>query len=102
VPNRPNFGRKIPPRFSSGGANDFSKRSAGEPFRPTDPLNVPDTPKPRSYARMLDHSPTFVTRTLPSGCPRTDTLSSRAAAYKPERNRLRLRSSMPMAGTSKC
>ncbi len=21
---------------------------------------------------MLDHSPTFVTRTLPSGCPRTD------------------------------
>jgi hypothetical protein len=41
---------------------------------------------------MLDHSPTFVTRTLPSGCPRTDTLSSRAAAYKPERNRLRLRS----------
>ena len=56
----------------------------------------------RRYARMLDHTPTFVTRTLPSGCPRTDTLSSRAAAYKPERNRLRLRSSMPMPGTSKC
>src|ERR1700688_2440556 len=30
---------------------------------------------------MLDHTPTFVTRTLPSGCPRTDTLSSHAAAY---------------------
>ena len=56
----------------------------------------------RSYARTLDHSPTFVTRTLPSGCPRTDTLSSRAAAYKPERNRLRLRSSVPTPGTSKC
>ena len=26
-----------------------------------------------------------MTRTLPSGCPRTETLSSRAAAYKPER-----------------
>jgi len=31
---------------------------------------------------MLVHSPTFVMRTLPSGSPRTDTLSSRAAAYK--------------------
>ena len=29
-------------------------------------------------------------RTLPSGSPRTETLSSRAAAYKRERNRLRL------------
>ena len=46
-----------------------------------------------------DHSPTFVTRTLPSGCPRTETLSSRAAAYKPERNRLRLRSSVPTPRT---
>ncbi len=48
------------------------------------------------YPCMLDHSPTLVTRTLPSGSPRTETLSSRAAAYKPERNRLRLRSSVPM------
>ena len=48
-----------------------------------------------SQARTLDHSPTFVMRTLPSGCPRTETLSNRAAAYKPERNRLRLRSSVP-------
>jgi hypothetical protein len=52
-------------------------------------------------ARKLDHSPTFVTRTLPSGSPRTDTLSSRAAAYKPERNRLRLLSSVPTPLTSK-
>jgi hypothetical protein len=38
-------------------------------------------------ARKLDHSPTFVIRTLPSGCSRTEILSNRAAAYKPERNR---------------
>jgi len=49
-----------------------------------------------------DHSPIFVMRTLPSGCPRTETRSSRAAAYKPERNRLRLRSSVPTPWTSKC
>jgi len=55
-----------------------------------------------TYAFTLDHSPTFVTRTLPSGCPRTETLSHRAAAYKPERNRLRLRSSVPIPRTSKC
>jgi hypothetical protein len=40
----------------------------------------------RSYARMHDHSPTLVTRTLPSGCPRTDTLSSRAAALMRDGN----------------
>jgi hypothetical protein len=45
------------------------------------------------------HSPTFVTRTLPSGSPRTETLSNRTAAYKPERNRLRLLSSAPTLGT---
>ncbi|HEY6373172.1 MAG TPA: alpha-hydroxy-acid oxidizing protein [Candidatus Sulfotelmatobacter sp.] len=36
-----------------------------------------------------------MTRTLPSGCPRTETLSNRAAAYKPERNRLRLLDALP-------
>jgi hypothetical protein len=41
------------------------------------------------WKKLNDHSATFVTRTLPSGSPRTETLSSRAAAYKPERNRLR-------------
>src|ERR1017187_1274805 len=46
--------------------------------------------------------PTFVTRTLPSGCPRTETSSNRTAAYKPERNRLRLLSSVPTPRTSKC
>src|SRR5208337_4389172 len=45
---------------------------------------------PAPQASTLNHSPTFVMRTLPSGCPRTETLSARAAAYKPERNRLRL------------
>src|ERR1035441_2411768 len=57
---------------------------------------------PALQARKLDHSPTFVTRTLPSGSPRTETLSSRAAAYKPDRHRLRLRSSVPTPRTSKC
>ncbi len=54
------------------------------------------------HPAMLDHSPTFVTRTLPSGSPRTETLASRAAAYKPERNLLRLLSSTPTSRTSKC
>jgi len=31
-----------------------------------------------TYALTLDHSPTFVIRTLPSGCPRTDALSVNA------------------------
>jgi hypothetical protein len=42
------------------------------------------------------------TRRPPSGCPRTETLSSRAAAYNPDRNRLRLLSSVPTPRTSKC
>jgi hypothetical protein len=42
-----------------------------------------------------------VTRTLPSGRPRTETLSSRTAAYNPKRNRLRLLSSVPTPGKSK-
>jgi len=48
-----------------------------------------------SGATMPHRTPTFVTRTLPSASPRTETLSNFAAAYKPDRKRLRLRSSVP-------
>jgi hypothetical protein len=64
--------------------------------------HVPTTALPMTQSVYQFHVPTFVIRTLPSGCPRTDTLSSLAAAYKPERNRLRLLSSVPTPCTSKC
>jgi hypothetical protein len=67
-----------------------------------DHKNDQSLPRATPHARTLRHSPTFVTLTLPSGCPRTETLSNRTAAYKPERNRLRLLSSVPTPGTSKC
>src|ERR1035441_7557616 len=66
-----------------------------------DHKNDQSLPSATPHGRSLDHSPTFVTRTLPSGCPRTETLSNRTAAYKPERNRFRLRSSVPIPGTSR-
>ena len=36
----------------------------------------------QGVVHMLDHSPTFVMRMLPSGCPLTETLSNRAAAQR--------------------